>query len=112
MAYIQPGRTLTLTASRDVEPGDGLLVGSLFGVSNGTYASAAAGEFTLEGVHELAKTSAQAWTVGAPIYWDNTNFVATTSSATGANKLIGAATEAAANPSSTGLVRLNGTTVS
>lgn len=106
MAYIQPGATLTLTASRDVVPGDGLLVGSLFGVSLGTYAEEASGEFSTVGVHELAKTSAQAWTVGAKIYWDDTNHRCDTDSTVG--QLIGVATEAAANPSSVGRVKLLG----
>lgn len=107
MAYIQPGRTLTLTAPRDVTPGDGAIVGSIFGVSLGTYASGEAdGEFSTEGVHEIAKTSAQAWTVGARIYWDNTAFEATTDSAAG--QLIGVATEAAVNPSAVGRVKLAG----
>lgn len=106
MAYIQHGSTLTLTAPRDVDPDDGALVGSIFGVSLGTYASGDAGEFSTEGVHEIAKTSAQAWTVGAKVYWDNTGFVATTDSAAG--QLIGTATEVADNPSSTGRVKLLG----
>lgn len=109
MAYIQPGHTVPLTAPRAVTPGEGALVGTLFGVSLGTYASGEEGEFHTVGVHELAKTSAQAWTQGAAIYWDNTAFVATTTATD--NKLIGAATEAAANPSSTGMVRLNGVAV-
>jgi predicted RecA/RadA family phage recombinase len=106
MAYIQPGSTLSLTAPRDVTPGVGVLVGALFAVALGTYAEDAVGEFSTEGVHEIAKTSAQAWTEGAAIYWDNTEFKATTDSAAG--RLIGVATEAAANPSSTGRVKLLG----
>lgn len=106
MAYIQPGHTLTLTAPRAVTPGAGVLVGSLFGVSLGTYANGAAGEFSTYGVHEIAKTSAQAWTVGARIYWDNTNFRADTDSTVG--QLIGTATEVADNPSSVGRVKLLG----
>lgn len=106
MAYIQPGRTLTLTAPRDVTPSAGVIVGSVFGVSLGTYASGDEGEFSTEGVHEIAKTSAQAWTVGVRIYWDNTAFEATTDSAAG--QLIGVATEAAVNPSAVGRVKLAG----
>jgi predicted RecA/RadA family phage recombinase len=56
------------------------------------------------GVFELPKVSAQAWTVGAPIYWDGTAGNATT--VTTSNTLIGYATEAAANPSSVGRVRI------
>ncbi len=104
--YIQPGDTITLTAPYNVASGGGALVGSIFGVSANTVLSGAQGEFDVVGVFELAKTSAQAWTQGALIYWDDTNKVATSTAST--NKLIGVAVAAAANPSLTGLVRLNG----
>lgn len=104
--YVQPGKTLTLLAPYQRNSGLGALVGSIFGVSLGTVASGVAGEFSVEGVWTLAKTSAQAWTVGALIYWDDTNKVCTTTSTS--NKLIGVAMAIAANPSSTGVVRLNG----
>jgi predicted RecA/RadA family phage recombinase len=60
----------------------------------------------VEGVWTMAKTSAQAWTVGARIYWDDTAKLCTTTATS--NTLIGVATAIAANPSSTGNVRLNG----
>lgn len=105
--YIQPGDVITLTAPYAVASGGGALVGSIFGVATAPVASGAEGEFKTTGVLDLAKTSAQAWTVGALIYWDDTNKVATSTAST--NKLIGCALLAAANPSSTGRVRLNGT---
>ena len=61
--------------------------------------------FILSGLVEYAKVSAQAWTSGGKIYWDNAANVFTTA-ATG-NTLAGLAAEDAANPSSTGLVLLN-----
>ena len=36
--YVQPGNTITLTAPYAVASGDGLLVGSIFGVASGTAA--------------------------------------------------------------------------
>lgn len=104
--YVQEGDTLTLAAPYVVASGGGALIGALFGVALATLANGASGEFMLEGVFDLAKTSAQAWTVGAKIYWDDTNKVCTTTSA--GNTLIGVAVAAAANPSATGRVRLNG----
>lgn len=104
--FIQNGKTLTLLAPYDVASGAGLLVGSIFGVATNTALSGAAVETALEGVFSLAKTSAQAWTVGALIYWDDSGKVCTTVSTD--HKLIGVATAIAANPSSTGYVRLNG----
>ena len=64
------------------------------------------GTFQITGVVTIKKTSAQAWTQGALIYWDNTAKEATTTSTS--NTRIGCALVAAANPSATGTVRLNG----
>jgi predicted RecA/RadA family phage recombinase len=103
--FIQPGRSLTVTAPADVNSGDLVVVGTLFGVA---YTDADSGdpvEIGTEGVFELSKTSAQAWTQGVKVYWDSENGVLTTTAST--NTLIGHAVAAAANPSATGLVRLS-----
>lgn len=103
--YRQPGDVLPLTVDRAVSSGGGFLKGSIFGVATADVADTAEGEFATCGVYGLAKTSAQAWTVGQKIYWDNTNFRCDTDGTVG--QLIGAATEVAANPSSTGYVKLD-----
>lgn len=112
--YIQHGRTVTLPAPVALVSGQGFLVGSIFAVANFAAAQSAPVEGDVEGVFDLPKTDAQAWTVGAPIYWDNTNGCCTTSSASNANKLIGAAMLPVANTAglTTGRVRLNGAFVS
>lgn len=110
--HIASGEILTLTAPYAVASGEGALVGSIFGVATATVANGAVGEFVLEGIVEIKKTSAQAWTVGALIYWDNGAKEATTASAAGANKLIGVAVAAAANPTAVGRVRLNASFIS
>lgn len=104
--YKQQGHTLTLTAPYLRTSGEGALIGSIFGIATGDVASGAAGEFQTVGVFELAKTSAQAWTEGQKIYWDDTNKRCDNDGTVG--QLIGAATAAADNPSSTGYVKLNG----
>lgn len=104
--YIQDGDTVTVTAPYALASGDGCLVGTLFGVAANAAASGADAEILTEGVFELAKVSAQAWTQGAAIYWDNAAKNCTT--VTTSNTLIGKALVAAANPSGTGIVRLNG----
>lgn len=103
--YIQPGDVVDLTAPYDRSSGEGALVGSLFGVAAADVASGATGAFKTMGVFDLAKNSAEAWTVGEKIYWDDTNKVCTTTATS--NTLIGVALAAAANPSSTGRVKLN-----
>lgn len=107
--FVQPGDTLTLTAPYDVASGGGALVGSIFGVATGTVASGDEGEFKTSGVFEMAKTSALAISVGDLIYWDNSAKVV---NKTNTNKLVGVAVSAAANPSDTVLVRLNGAFIS
>lgn len=103
--YIQPGAILTLTAPYDRLSGEGAQVGSIFGVATSDVDSGDPGEFDTEGVWSLAKTSAQAWTVGQKIYWDNGNKRCDSDGTVG--MLIGVATAAATNPSSTGYVKLN-----
>ena len=71
--YVQPGNTITLTAPYAVASGDGLLVGSVFGVAAGDAANAETVEAALVGVFDMKKVASQAWGVGDKIYWDNTN---------------------------------------
>jgi predicted RecA/RadA family phage recombinase len=107
--FIQPGNTVTVTnedvtGAVDIASGEGFLVGSLFGVAQGDIAVGADGEIDVRGVWRVAKVSAQAWTQGAKIYWDNAARLFTTTSS--GNKLVGVAAAAAANPSGTGDVLL------
>ncbi len=92
--FVQPGANLTLPAPYDRLSGEGALIGSIFGVASNDVASGDDDVFVTEGVFDLAKAGSQAWTVGAKIYWDNTNKVCTTTATS--NTLIGAATAAVA----------------
>lgn len=103
--FIQPGDTVTVAAPAAVTSGAGVLVGSLFGIAQFDADNGADVEICTKGVYELPKTSAQAWTVGAKIYWDGSK--CTTADGSGANTLIGHAMAIAANPSATGIVRLS-----
>ena len=103
--FKQTGDVLSVTAPYDVASGAGCLVGKLFGIAATTAVSGAAVEIKTTGVFELPKTSAQAWTAGALIYWDDTAKECTT--VTTSNTLIGHAIAVAANPSANGLVRLS-----
>jgi len=90
-----------------VVSGQGYLIGSMFGVSAVTAAAGVQIALWLVGAYTLNKNPAEAWTAGQLIYWDGTNARCTTTS-TGGNTKIGVAVATAANPSSTGNVRLNG----
>src|SRR4051794_4658814 len=100
--FIQPGKTLSLTAPYAVTSGKGALVTPIFGVAVNDVASGAAGEFMTEGVFYLLKASG-AWTAGDAIYWDD-SAKNCTKTATG-NKLIGMATQDAASGDTSGYVR-------
>ena len=93
--FVQPGNTITLTAPYAVASGDGLLVGSIFGIAAGAAALGEPVETALVGVFDITKVGSQAWTVGARVYWDDTN-KRTTTVATD-NTLIGVAVEAVAS---------------
>jgi predicted RecA/RadA family phage recombinase len=105
--FVQRGENLTLPAPYAVSSGDGALVGSIFGVAAGDAENGADVDLVTEGVFEMPKVAALAISIGEKIYWDNaTKLVNKTSSG---NTLIGVAVSAAANPSGTVNVRLNGT---
>lgn len=106
--FIQPGYVISVTAPYAVASGAGCLVGSLFGVATGAADNGAAVEIATTGVYDLKKVGSQAWTVGARVYWDDTNKECTTTAST--NKLIGVAVAAVGSGAgeTTGRVRLSG----
>lgn len=104
--FIQSAAILSVTAPAVVASGDGVLVGTIFGVAQADAASGDPVEIVRGGVFDLPKVSAQAWTAGAKIYWDNGAGNCTTTAS--GNTLIGAAAEPAANPTATGRVVLDG----
>lgn len=104
--FIQNGHMIDIVAGGTIASGAGVLVGNMFGVASKAAVSGESIAIATAGVFELPKVSAQAWTVGQRIYWDNGAGNCTTTATS--NTLIGVATEAAANPSSVGRVRLNG----
>ena len=103
--YKQEGEVLTLTPGAAVASGIGYLFGAgLFGVATQDVAISTPGEFVVEGVVEIGKTSALAISVGDRLFWDSTNKVVNTT--TGAQQVVGVAVSAASNPSSTVLVKI------
>lgn len=101
--FVQTGSYISVPAPADVKSGDLVFVGSLFGVADTDAASGAPVVICTEGVYTLPKTSAQAWAVGAAIYWDGSKATTTATD----NDRIGHAVAEATNPSATGTVRLS-----
>ncbi|MBC7286006.1 DUF2190 family protein [Hoeflea sp.] len=106
--FVQPGATITFTAAAPVASGDGVLMGTLFGVASTSAEIGMPFEAALSGVFSLPK-EAVVMTAGAAVYWNATAGNATTV-ATG-NKLIGATTEAATSGATAARIRLNGVAV-
>jgi predicted RecA/RadA family phage recombinase len=104
--FIHTGDVLTLTAPADLTSGQAFHVGAIIAVATADALTGASVEAITTGVIEHEKTSDEAWTVGALIYWDDTAGEFTTTSTD--NTLAGVAVAAAADPSATGRVRLNG----
>lgn len=104
--YVAPGEVVELT-SPGTTSGTAVKVGSLVVVpTSDSDAAAKFIGFAGPGIVRHAKVSAQAWTEGVKIYFDAGTSLMTTTS--GGNTLVGVAAAAAANPSATGLVRLDG----
>jgi len=103
--YVQDGDILTLTPAAAVASGVGYLFGAaLFGVATNDVAANTAGEFQTEGVVTIGKTSALAIAVGDRVFWDATNKVV--NKTTTSQQQVGIAVTAAANPSSTVMIKL------
>lgn len=107
--YSQDGDVCTLTAPYAVNSGDGLLVGTLFGVATSAAANGASVEAITDGTMRITALNTDVGTVGTRMYWDNTNRRVTITAA--GNTLIGCLLAAKANGETTALVRLNGTVV-
>lgn len=106
-SFVQRGHVLSFRAPYAVASGAPFKVGALVAVAVTAAAdSGAAVEGMTEGVFQLPKVTAQAWAVGDKIYWDDTAKLMTTEATN--NTLVGAATVAATNPSTTGTVYLDG----
>ncbi|WP_147127811.1 DUF2190 family protein [Shimia ponticola] len=103
---LQTGDVLTVTATDAMTSGKVYLVGKLVGMALNSAAIGETCDLRLTGVwKDQPKVEAQAWAQGATLYWDNTaeNFTTTASG----NTKAGHAWADAANPSTTGVVRLS-----
>jgi predicted RecA/RadA family phage recombinase len=105
--YIQPGEVLEFTApAGGVVSGTGVKIGDILVIAMVTAAAGEKFNGIRQGVVEHAKLSAQAWTEGQQVNWDDTNKRFTT--VTTGNFKAGVAAAAAANPTATGKVVLSG----
>ncbi|MGY6634222.1 MAG: DUF2190 family protein [Alkalilacustris sp.] len=105
--YIQNGHVITVpTPAGGIASGEGLIVGSIFGIAAYSAAEGDPLELATTGVYKLPKASAAVLTVGARVAWDNTARQVHTP---GAGRFpIGIAAEAAGNGIPSVAVRLDG----
>ena len=104
--FIQNGNIITVTAAANIASGNGVLIGSIFGIAA---ADAVAGndvEIGTVGVYELPKLSTAVIAQGDRVSW-NSSTGKVVLPATGMFP-IGVATKAAANGTATLSVRLDG----
>ena len=106
--YVQKGENITVTAAAAATSGAGVLVGNLFGIAAGDAAIGEDLDVVTVGVFTMPKVATDAFTVGAPVYWDDAAKLVTTDDDTGNNPEVGLAVTAAANPSGSVNVRLHG----
>lgn len=103
--FIQPGKVLTMVApAGGVVSGKFYKIGAIFGVAAISAGEGAQFELATGEVYELPKTSAEAWAPGDVIYATSAGIMTTTATS---NTKVGVAVADAANPSGSGLVRLN-----
>ena len=107
--YTQHGNIVSLLAPYAVASGDGLLVGALFAVATSAAANGAEVEALTNGTVQITALSTDTGSVGAKVYWDNTNKRVTTTAS--GNTLIGCLMAAKTNGQTSATVRLNGTVV-
>jgi predicted RecA/RadA family phage recombinase len=107
--YIKPGNVLTVTSPLDLDSGDPVLIGKIFGVNNFDAGVGLMAEISVTGVWSLPKAPTIVVAVGDYVYFDNTAGQVT--SVVTANHLIGVATAAAAASDTTAAVRLNGVAI-
>jgi predicted RecA/RadA family phage recombinase len=103
---VQTGDVLPVTAPYAVTGGQGVLVGSLFGVASGDAANGAEVQIDREGVFDITAVTADTGSQGAKVYWDNTARKITTTATS--NTLVGVLAAAKANGDSTARVLLDG----
>lgn len=108
-SYVHAGEYIEYVAPSAVAAGDVVVQGELIGVAKLDILAGGLGSLAVAGVYDLPKATGggTAITAGASVYWDVAEGVAKTNAESGANKLLGKTTRAAADADATVRVRLN-----
>jgi predicted RecA/RadA family phage recombinase len=103
--FVQDGCSIDYTPGSDTSAGDVVVQGDLIGVAKLDIKANVLGAITVEGVFDFAKNTGVAYSVGAILYWDDTNNVVTATAS--GNKLLGKVVRAATTTDTTVRVRVN-----
>lgn len=104
--FVQPGDTLTIPAPAAIASGAVVITGKIIGIAAGTAESGKPVDVVTVGVFDLPKVGADAFTLGADVYWDAEDDLATVTSS--GNTRLGVAVAAAGAGVATVNVRLTG----
>ena len=104
--FEQTGDVVTVIAPYAVTSGQGVLVGTLFGVAANDAANGAPVEIKREGVFAISAVTADVAAQGAKIYWDNAARKLTTT--VGSNTLVGCVVSAKVGTDTTAHALLDG----
>jgi len=103
--FVQDGWSIDYTPGADVAAGDVVVQGDLVGVAKLDILSGKLGALAVEGVYDFAKNTGVAYSVGAILYWDDTNNVVTATAS--GNKQLGKVVRAAASADTTVRLKLS-----
>lgn len=104
--FVQEGEVVPVVAPYNVTSGQGVLVGSLFGVAAYDALAGANVEVKTEGVFDITALAADVGAQGVKIYWDNANRRLTVTAA--GSQLVGVLTVAKVNGDLTARAYLDG----
>lgn len=106
--FIQPGHSLPLTApAGGVTSGEAVLIGALVVIPSVDADEGKTFAAHIGGVYSVTKTTGEAWTEGAILYFDDSTGAFTTTAS--GNYKAGVASETAASGDTEGAIRLDGT---
>tara|TARA_R110002072_G_scaffold215410_2_gene372556 strand:+ start:6743 stop:7072 length:330 start_codon:yes stop_codon:yes gene_type:complete len=104
--FVQAGENITVTAAAAATSGDGVKIGSLFGIAAGDAETGDPLVLVTAGVFDMPKVAADDITLGAVVYWRSSDGLVTTTAS--GNTKVGVAVTAAGNGAASVRVRLNG----
>lgn len=104
--FVQAGDKITIPAAAAATSGDGVKIGTLFGIASGDAAIGDPLVLVTAGVFDMPKVAADDITLGAAIYWRTSDGLVTVTAS--GNTKVGVAVSAAGNGAGSVRVRLNG----